>query len=108
MLSFEERAAEWRRRLDDQRSSGLSVVAWCREHGIEKNTFYGWRKRLWESPAASAPQFIAVAIDRLVEAPAPAPSSLTLHIGRVAVEVASGFDPALLSDVLSILESRAC
>ena len=72
MLSYEERAVEWRRRFDEQRSSGLSVVAWCRKHGIEKNTFYGWRKRLAESsPITPAPQFIAVAAERQPGAPAP-------------------------------------
>ena len=108
MLSYDERAAKWRRRFDEQRASGLSVVAWCREQGVEKNTFYGWRKRLSVSPAVSAPQFIAVAMDCPVESPTPVSASLTLRIGRVAVEVASGFDPALLADVLNILESRPC
>ena len=112
MLSYEERAGEWRGRFDEQRASGLSVVAWCREHRIEKNTFYGWRKRLSAtSSVATPPQFLAVSVERKPNAPAVEPSSstgsnLTLRVGRVAVEVTSGFDPALLADVLGILESR--
>jgi transposase-like protein len=113
MLSYEERAGEWRRRFDDQRSSGLTVSAWCRKRGITKNTFYGWRKRLAQPPApgGSAPQFVAVAVERQLNAPAVEPSTssashLTLRVGRIVVEVASGFDPALLADVLGVLESR--
>ena len=108
MLSYDTRAAEWRLRFDEQRASGLSVSAWCREQGIEKNTFYGWRKRLSESPTVSAPRFIALAVDRSVKVPPPASASLTLRIGRIAVEVASGFDGGLLCDVLDIVEPRAC
>jgi transposase-like protein len=116
MLSYEERAAEWRRRFDDQRSSGLTVSAWCHQNGITKNAFYDWRKRLSKTPAPSAPRFISLAVapptrgyqlERGADAPTQVPSSLTLRIGRATVEVASGFDPALLADVLSILESRA-
>jgi len=118
MLSYDERAAEWRRRFDEQRASGLSVLAWCREHRIEKNTFYGWRRRLAQppAPAVSTPQFIAVSVERRPKTPACLPSveranvppaSLRLRIGHIAVEVASGFDAALLDDVLTALESRA-
>jgi transposase-like protein len=44
MLSIEEGRAKWIGLFADQQSSGLTVTAWCRERGIEKNTFYGWRK----------------------------------------------------------------
>ena len=51
MLSMEERRAEWIGLFADQQSSGLTVTAWCRERGIEKNTFYGWPKRLKGAPS---------------------------------------------------------
>jgi hypothetical protein len=48
-----------------------------------------------------------VAQSSAAAAPAqPAPSALTLRIGRVGVEITRGFDPHLLSDVLSVLEER--
>jgi hypothetical protein len=111
MLSHDERAAEWHRRFDEQMSSGLSVVGWCRKHGIEKNRFYGWRKRLAQAPvsAVSSPQFIAVKVEPSAPAadlPAAAVTGVTVRIGRVAVEVSPGFDAVVLADVLSILESR--
>jgi hypothetical protein len=97
MLSKVERAAQWRRNFEDQRTSGLTVTGWCREHGIEKNTFYGWRRRLAEDPACGLPQFLC-----LSEQPEPSGSPLTVRAGRISIEVARGFDPELLSDVLRV------
>ena len=41
MLSLEERRVKWGGLLADQHRSGLTVTGWCRDRGIEKNTFYG-------------------------------------------------------------------
>ena len=116
MLSIEERRAKWVVLLADQQSSGLTVTAWCREHGIEKNTFYGWRHRLAKavlptgrkvksSNCKRSPEWLSISMD-----PAPVPSlssaGLTLRVGVVSVDVAPGFDAALLQDVLSVLEAR--
>ena len=105
MSSFTERASEWRQRLDAQFSSGLSVSAWCRAQGVEKNSFYRWRRRLSEAVCVSGSQFIAVSVDPPDVAEA---SVLLLRVGLVRIEVASGFDATLLRDVLNVLESRSC
>lgn len=42
---------QWMHRLEQWRSSGLSVKRWCRENGIPKPTFYYWRHKL--NPASS-------------------------------------------------------
>jgi transposase-like protein len=39
--------------LEAQRKSGLSVIKYCAEHNITKQTFYGWRKR-YEVPIKSS------------------------------------------------------
>ena len=31
--------------LESQRQSGLSVIKYCSQHNITKQTFYGWRTR---------------------------------------------------------------
>jgi len=41
-----ERALHWRRRIIEQRDSGLSVDAWCRVNDVGKQSFYLWRRRL--------------------------------------------------------------
>jgi hypothetical protein len=36
----------WRERMAAQEASGLSVRAYCNEHGIGEHSFYSWRQRL--------------------------------------------------------------
>ena len=103
MLSMEERRAEWIGLFADQQSSGLTVTAWCRERGIEKNTFYGWRKRLKGTlsagPAVASPEAAGVFV-RLAVAAEPAaqvtsePVALgwRLSVGQACIWVEAGFD----------------
>ncbi|HZP87859.1 MAG TPA: hypothetical protein VFB54_13675 [Burkholderiales bacterium] len=52
----QERQARWRKLVAQQRVSGQSIAAFCREHCIAEQSFYGWRSRLgqWRSPAKGA------------------------------------------------------
>jgi len=38
------------RHLSSQRTSGLSVSAYCKREGISQNTFFNWRKRKRDVP----------------------------------------------------------
>jgi hypothetical protein len=40
------KADAWRRRINDQRSSGQSVRAWCKANDAQEGSFYWWRARL--------------------------------------------------------------
>jgi hypothetical protein len=42
----------WRPIIEGQRSSGLTVAAYCRDRGISQGSFYTWKRRL-SSPAKS-------------------------------------------------------
>ena len=39
-------AAAWRKRVEQQAGSGLSVVEYCGRKGISPGSFYAWRRRL--------------------------------------------------------------
>ena len=100
MSSSEHRRATWRQLFVDQQASGRSVTDWCALHDIALPTFYYWRKRVTD-PAQSPPTPQWLALTSPV-----AHDPLLLHVGRVAIEVRAGFDPALLQDVLQLLETR--
>lgn len=100
MTPHDARRALWQRQLAEQQASGLSITAWCFQHDISEPTFYYWRKRLAApSPSHATSQWVALA-------PLHAGIPLTLRVGRVAIDVAAGFDPSLLSAVLAVLEGR--
>jgi len=95
--------AKWRRLVAEQKRSGNSVAAFCRERGLCAPHFFAWKKRL--SQAAPQP-FVAV---RVVGAGEPVPSrgiEIRLEGGR-AVMVEPGFDAAHLRAVVEALEARA-
>jgi hypothetical protein len=49
------KADAWRGRIDDQRSSGQSVRAWCKANDAQEGSFYWWRSRLGLSPKKRRP-----------------------------------------------------
>jgi hypothetical protein len=113
MASKEEIRSAWTRRVAEQRASGLSAAAWCREKGINQPSLHYWLKQLPAAEAsASAPQWLAVAMDSAEDCASDAPSwtgprsYLTLRIGRISIDIAPDFDPHLLCNVLGVLEAR--
>lgn len=46
MSRNEQREQFWQRIVSEYPRSGMSVVAWCGEHGVSAPSFYVWRQRL--------------------------------------------------------------
>lgn len=44
----------WEERIREQENSGLTIIAWCSQHKIAKQSYYYWRKKLKQEPCASA------------------------------------------------------
>jgi transposase-like protein len=98
-----EARAKWRRIVAEQKRSGQSVAAFCRERGLCAPQFFAWKKRLGE---AAAEKFVAV---HVVEAGAPS-SSRAIEVrlcGGRSIMVEPGFEAAHLRAVLAALETRA-
>lgn len=107
----------WRKQIDRQSNSGLSVAAFCRRHSIAVATFYFWKRRLGEPEHSSA--FVEVRQPPANEVAAPTGTSdgthpgielpakrfieLYLRGGR-RLRLRRGFDRRLLLDVLAPLE----
>ncbi|HEY2909250.1 MAG TPA: hypothetical protein VGI99_03340 [Gemmataceae bacterium] len=97
----------WRRHLKQQRSSGLTVRAFCSLHQLKETSFFFWKKEIAKrdreaAAAAPPPAFVSVSI---VEPPAPrheTPIDICLAEGP-CVRVRSGCDRQLLADVLAML-----
>jgi len=49
-------ADQWAQLIEAQSTSGLSVTAFCREHGLAANSFHRWRRRLEDSAATRSGQ----------------------------------------------------
>jgi hypothetical protein len=100
------RAEQWHRIIEGQRSSGLTVAAYCRDRGVTEGSFYTWKRRL-RSPAKPIrlpkPAFVEVKPSSLSAAGA---IEIFLQGGRRLL-VRSGFDRDLLIELVRALESVA-
>ena len=110
-----KREQTWRRHIEQQRASGLTVRAFCSFHNLKETSFFYWKKEIARreaasSPAAStssaAPAFVPVAVIDLPADPTETPIDIRLADGP-RVRVRSGCDRELLADVLAMLRRSA-
>ena len=106
---------EWRGILRRQRTSGLTVRAFCQKAGLALSTFSLWQRKLREQPRRvprrRRPTFVEVKRTMACTGEASAgtpgePSGVELHLGSGRrIVVRSGFDRRTLLDLLSALEA---
>jgi hypothetical protein len=108
----------WRRVLRRWRRSGLGVRSFCAAEGLSEPSFYAWRRELARRDQEAASDVAAFVPVRVRADVAPAPpdveSASTPTIDLVVANgrrlcVPAGFDPAMLRQLLVIVEeSPAC
>jgi len=106
MNAKEQRRQEWASRIEDYRSSGLTMAAWCEANGFTIDNLKYWLYKRPKSSETSSrtTHFVPVAVTNSSD-DLPSTSSLVVRIGHASIEVQNGFDPALLRQVIQALES---
>jgi hypothetical protein len=95
-----ERVSYWRNVFEQQKASGLSTVAFCRERNIKLAQLYRWCRRFREEDSASAGGFV-----ELVEVSAQAHSGVRIRLdGRIIIDLERGFDPVTLRLVIETVQ----
>ena len=100
----QHRLAEWSRRVEACRSSGLPVGQWCQENGIAVSTYFSWQRKVFQ--ALKEVQEVTFA-----EAPIMERSQLSGHIvaamevSGVRIQVYGGADDATLLAILRAAKS---
>jgi|HubBroStandDraft_4_1064222.scaffolds.fasta_scaffold2073935_1 transposase-like protein len=94
----EERRQGWHKLITQQEQTGLSVRAFCEQHGISEHSFYQWRKRLREW----APMKFAL-VDRGRAAPVPVAAVEVMLTTGERLRIAPGIEESTLRLVLSAL-----
>ncbi len=93
-----EARRKWRRLVSEQRRSGQSVAAFCRERELRASHFFWWKKRLRaaggpEAPRTALGKFVEVKLTPVVTERAGAgPVSRAGVVGRRAADPPSGGD----------------
>lgn len=98
-MTKEEKSAQWRSLIGKQAESGLSGAAFCREHRINQDRFYHWRRRFQSQDTANPSSFV-----QLVPYNKNSSSGIRIHLGEnVSIEVQQGFHRETLRDVMVIV-----
>ena len=100
----QHRLAEWSRRVEACRSSGLPVGQWCQENGMAVSTYFSWQRKVFQ--ALKEVQEVTFA-----EVPVMEHSQLSGHIVAamevrgVQIQVDGGADEATLQAILQAAKS---
>lgn len=110
-LKHQARLQEWSVRIQDCRSSGLSVSRWCKEKGVTPTTYYRWEREVLTltDNSCNPPTQNAVTF---AELPPPEKQchtiterSATLRVGEISVDLYQKLDAELLMTLIEALRS---
>ena len=110
-LKHRVKLQEWAARIQDCRSSGLSVRAWCRQEEINAATYYRWERELLTgerrngAPPSTAVTFAELPVPKQVSRNV-AERCATLHIGNASLDIYPGCDTEQLKMLVELL--RLC
>lgn len=101
-----ERQKEWENRINQYRDSGKSVREWCEANNVRAERLWYWLRRYKtdkNTPLIQSKQWLPVEVRE--HSPINKDNSLMIRVGEAQIEVKEGFDPTLLSQVVSALVS---
>jgi transposase-like protein len=91
-------AHDWQQQIQAWQASGLTQAAYCRQHGLNPNTFNGWRRRYRAAPAP------ATGLVPVQVAPAAPASALVLRLAAGhALELPADTGPGWVAELLRCL-----
>ena len=89
----------WKERISDQRTSGLTIKQWCKNHRVSIQQFYYWKKRVTETNSER------LSFVELVEEQK---DGINIECGNLKIRLEKGFDAVTLRDCLSVLRKITC
>jgi hypothetical protein len=96
MVGRQQRRRQWERWIAGWRASGLSMAAYCREHGLSYWMFVRWRQRIEPTVTPVSPLTLIPVV-----APTPSGGAITIRLpDGIGIEVEPGFDAGVLSTVV--------
>lgn len=107
MTTKEQRRTEWYARIENYRTSNLSMTAWCEAHHVTKEQLKYWLRKFKDNHSEAggdlSPHWVPLKVSDPIQSTT-AESSLVVRIGTVQIEILPGFDPQLLREVVQALE----
>lgn len=101
------KAELWQRIIREQADSGIGVRAWCHKHRVREAGFYWWRRALRGREVSGQMQFVPVRVTEEDGERGESYIAIVLAGGR-QIRIHGHVDRQVLSDVLAVVEGRAC
>lgn len=109
--SSPEQRRFWQKHLEAQERSGLSIINYCREHGLSRGAFGYWRRELPPAqPEASSVTIVPVPLSAYEPPPGPAEQRIPLRLivaDRFHIEIGGDFASSVLEKLIVTLERTA-
>ena len=94
----EELKQQWKDRVNEQRSSGLSVPLWCRQNKIPVYNFRYWQNKLFPKPPIDCSAFTEISIKSTAK------TEIILAYQGFNVHLSQHFDSSTLKRCLEVLK----
>jgi hypothetical protein len=94
---------QWKKRIEDWKSSGLSGAAWCRKEGATYCQFLYWKKRLFDDSIQKMDSQSFIEIEDAADT-----SGVEVMVGEFSIRVSKDFDSATLCKCVHALRGAAC
>lgn len=82
------------------RASGMTAKAWCEAKGIEYRRYVAWATKLNREEQHKPQQWADVTMTKAEEST----GEIRLNCGKWTIYVGNSFSPALLADVLKVVD----
>lgn len=98
-MKRKEKEVYWSSKIEEYRSSGLSLIEWCETADVAVHNLKYWLRK--QSPVTQSSvqetRWVSCAVEE------PKENSIFLKINHVDIEVTSGYDEELLLQVIRTL-----
>lgn len=101
-MTQHDKKIEWLSRYEAWKESGLEVAAWCRERNLKAHQMYYWIHKIEAENGDPATSWLPVQLDSPVINDLDE-TAVFIHFGAIPVEVRSGANMNVVSDVLNLL-----
>ena len=106
-ITAEEREKRrfWKHHIDSWRAGNLNQSQYCRQHQLNFHRFVYWKRKFTAQNQQSPISLVEVSVPNIFRAPNQGSSTpLKVAVGdRFKIEVAPGFDPVTLKQVILTL-----
>ena len=89
---------QWQTLIDDQQTSGLTIIDYCQQQQLSTSSFYAIKKKLGMTSGNFARAKITQQVELIEEK-----ALITLNIGKVNISLPSTTSPTYLSQLLRAL-----